>query len=104
MPPIRQDENRVHQYSETLQRTYHPKGTWDRTWTSPGWEIRSAPTKAIPRTSPHIENLTRFLQDTGLDFKIYENGEVWLLVPHRQKYGYILGQIAHAYHFAEEAR
>ena len=103
MASTRQDE-RVSQYTETLNFKYRPIGSFDRLYTKNGWEIKTAPFKAIPKTSIHIENLTRFFHSTGLNFQIYENGEVWLLVPHKQQYGYILGQIAHAYKYAEEAR
>lgn len=102
MSATRQDE-RVSKYGETLQYRWKPIGTWERIWTRGGFELKTAPPRAIPKPNRYLSELEAFLHETRLDFMVYENGEVWVLVPHKQKYGYILGQVAHAYKFAMEA-
>lgn len=61
------------------------------------WDLNFIPYSDLRTDTFPFLTLSNKLQDSGLSFKVYDNGCVWVRVPKAQKYGYILGWVAYVY-------
>ncbi|MFC1803673.1 hypothetical protein ACFL0D_06915 [Thermoproteota archaeon] len=96
---------KVKTYPSELQFSKNRAGTFEAIRESYEYiTLRASGLFPVDLQSWSIVELRKFLNNTRFDYKIYDDGSVYIRIPYGAKYGYVLGQLAHAYFYAQEAR
>jgi len=91
-------QNSVNCWHSPLQYKYKDTGTFETRRSPPhGNEVWIAPPYPMDTNTYLFDELKKTLHNARIPFKIYPNGEVFLLAPFGVRYGALLGEVARVY-------